>query len=564
MRSEAEVTQRSDAEDCQNTKAEDSQPTNADNAGNADNTQRYDRQLRLWQKDGQAALERARVVVLGSTALASESLKNLVLPGIGEFVVVDDAVATPADARSNFFVYPPDVGQPRAQCVVRNLAEMNPDVRGRAEAIAPAALLDDDDKCQLLAAAALVVCCAQPEHVVRRVARWCWDADVPVIAATAAGFQAEIRTAVREHTVIESHAAARADLRVTTPFAALRAYADAIDLAALDSTDLAHVPLVVLLIKAWDKWAAEGNPTQGLSFPQLRKLAELVRSMAPAPDEENFEEAAAAVNVSCASYRIPDEVAAILDDPAAAAPGTDASNFWLLVGALRRYVASQYAEGMLPLSGTIPDMKADTSSYVKLQRIYKDKAEQDKAEFATHLRAVLQDASLPAGHVSEAEVDSFCKNASRLRLLRTLPIHHDVEKTRPGNLDALASEGAAAHYALFRAADLFRSRHGRYPGAPAPGDDAADLDTLVEQDTQLLATLARELMSQNWGMEDPEVPDALAAEFARSGHLELHNVSAVVGGIVAQESIKLITHQYVPHNSTCILDMASSTFTFTA
>ncbi|KAJ2846666.1 hypothetical protein GGI22_006185, partial [Coemansia erecta] len=56
-----------------------------------DKTQLYDRQLRLWKKTGQAALESSSVCVLGSSALASESLKNLVLPGIGEMIVIDDA-----------------------------------------------------------------------------------------------------------------------------------------------------------------------------------------------------------------------------------------------------------------------------------------------------------------------------------------------------------------------------------------------------------------------------------------------------------------------------------------
>lgn len=45
---------------------------------------KYDRQLRLWGANGQRRLMNAHVCVLGSGATASETLKNLVLPGIGQ------------------------------------------------------------------------------------------------------------------------------------------------------------------------------------------------------------------------------------------------------------------------------------------------------------------------------------------------------------------------------------------------------------------------------------------------------------------------------------------------
>ncbi|KAJ2302579.1 hypothetical protein IWW52_006964, partial [Coemansia sp. RSA 2704] len=117
---------------------------------------------------------------------------------------------------------------------------------------------------------------------------------------------------------VESHAGAKSDLRVMAPFAELRAYADSIDLEALDSTDLAHVPFVVLLIKAVDKWVAEtGLAKTGLEYKHRKEIAKLVSRMAPAPGEENFDEAAAAVNANCSDYEVPSEVSQILADPAA-------------------------------------------------------------------------------------------------------------------------------------------------------------------------------------------------------------------------------------------------------
>jgi hypothetical protein len=53
-------------------------------AGPTAKEQRYDRQLRLWGAQGQAALENAHVLLInsGTGAVGIETLKNLVLPGM--------------------------------------------------------------------------------------------------------------------------------------------------------------------------------------------------------------------------------------------------------------------------------------------------------------------------------------------------------------------------------------------------------------------------------------------------------------------------------------------------
>lgn len=63
-----------------------------------------------------------------------------------------------------------------------------------------------------------------------------------------------------------------------------------------------------------------------------------------------------------------------------------------------------------------------------------------------------------------------------------------------------------------------------------------------------------------------EVPEAAqservikcAKEVARANGGELHNISALTGGMVAQEMIKVITKQYIPIDNTCIFDGISS------
>jgi amyloid beta precursor protein binding protein 1 len=50
----------------------------------------------------------------------------------------------------------------------------------------------------------------------------------------------------------------------------------------------------------------------------------------------------------------------------------------------------------------------------------------------------------------------------------------------------------------------------------------------------------------------------VAEEVARANGGELHNISAMTGGMVSQEVIKIITKQYIPIDNTCILDGIAS------
>ena len=77
-------------------------------------------------------------VLFGAEPTGSETLKNLVLPGLGLVAVVDGGDVTASDLASNFFVEPAALGRKRADVDVQLLCEMNPD--GPRAAVGPAAL----------------------------------------------------------------------------------------------------------------------------------------------------------------------------------------------------------------------------------------------------------------------------------------------------------------------------------------------------------------------------------------------------------------------------------------
>lgn len=68
--------------------------------------------------------------------------------------------------------------------------------------------------------------------------------------------------------------------------------------------------------------------------------------------------------------------------------------------------------GSLPLSGGLPDMKAQSSVYIELQKIYKAKARRDASEVLQLVRQT------PGGDaIDPVEVDLFCKNAAFVKLI---------------------------------------------------------------------------------------------------------------------------------------------------
>lgn len=94
---------------------------------------KYDRQIRLWGQKGQKRLGEARVALLGASGVGIEALKNLVLPGVGHIEVWAEGNVTQEDLATCFFYASEDVGRPKAEAVIQNLLEMNPeDVKGQA------------------------------------------------------------------------------------------------------------------------------------------------------------------------------------------------------------------------------------------------------------------------------------------------------------------------------------------------------------------------------------------------------------------------------------------------
>lgn len=77
-------------------------------------------------------INNSRIICLGSDALASEALKNIILSGIGYVTILDDKIISEKDLKENFFVNRKDLElkRLRGESVLENLLELNDDCKG--------------------------------------------------------------------------------------------------------------------------------------------------------------------------------------------------------------------------------------------------------------------------------------------------------------------------------------------------------------------------------------------------------------------------------------------------
>jgi len=93
----------------------------------------YDRQIRLWGLDAQKRLRAAKVCVIGVGGLGCEVSKNLVLSGVQELKLVDDAIVNEEDATCQFLAPRDQVGTNRAEASLQRLQQLNPMVNVTAD-----------------------------------------------------------------------------------------------------------------------------------------------------------------------------------------------------------------------------------------------------------------------------------------------------------------------------------------------------------------------------------------------------------------------------------------------
>ncbi|KAJ2898235.1 hypothetical protein MKZ38_004061 [Zalerion maritima] len=516
--------------------------------GPSEKEMKYDRQLRLWAKTGQAALESANILLLnsGCGAVGVETLKNLILPGIGRFTIFDDRTVKESDLGVNFFLDEPCLDKSRAQCCAELLQELNPDVNGDWFPKSANERLDHVLNTSPVFTMILFTFPAKREHVAL-VENYGRLHRTPIVSIHSAGFYSYFRIDLQgTFPIVDTHpdTTATTDLRILDPWPELENFAMDLthDMDNLDNHKHGHIPYVAILLHFLEKWReshGSQNPGSYKEKVEFRKMVESgMRRDNSEGGEENFEEAAGAVLKSLGSKPLPSSLREVFEyqplDPVSHLSSLDESllkqelqsearsRFWLIAAAIKAFYEKHQR---LPVPGSVPDMKAQSDVYVRLQRIYKDQAQRDANEVMDIARCTMP--GMGEG-IDMEEVEMFCKNAAFAKLINSADKDPNLLQKVVESELSMNSEGTLIPIYLALSATCH------------------DAELSAEQ---ILASIKSIL---------PKVPAEqladVAGEVARAAGGELHNISSLVGGMVAQEMIKIITKQYIPIDNTCIFD----------
>jgi amyloid beta precursor protein binding protein 1 len=157
--------------------------------------------FRLWAASGQNALESSRILVISGSATSTSILKNLVLPGIGHFTILDPNKVTPEDAGNNFFLEgPSSIGKSRAEEAVKLLGELNESVEGKADVRSLEEVLANDK--EWLSEFTIVIAHNLEAEPLEQLAALLWEDQSypPLVVVRSAGFLAEFYIQYHEHT----------------------------------------------------------------------------------------------------------------------------------------------------------------------------------------------------------------------------------------------------------------------------------------------------------------------------------------------------------------------------
>lgn len=275
------------------------------------------------------------------------------------------------------------------------------------------------------------------------------------------------------------------DLRLVKPFPALIKFAkeSAKDLEHMNAEDHGHVPYLVLLVHYLEEWRKTHDGKYPTAYREKQEFREVVRSGMRTKNseggEENFEEAIANVLKNLNEPIATSAVREVFNAPECQAQlSKDSASFWIIARAIGDFYARN---GVLPLPGAIPDMKAQSSEYVALQKVYKSKAKEDVQTILSWVRALEKDLNRKPP-IPESEIEAFCKNAGFIKLIRG----RSFQIYTPGlqgefwgerakfAANALTDETSLVLlYIAFMAYDKFYVVHGHAPGSESTDDGTA-------------------------------------------------------------------------------------------
>lgn len=506
-----------------------------------DKETKYDRQLRLWATTGQSNLEKSHICLINATSTGSEILKNLILPGIGNFTIIDDRKVTNENVSSNFFLKKQDLHKDLASAVQKNLNELNTDVYGFSIIRSLSNILSNEPDSFWDQFNVVIVSdhTANLENLINLL----WAKQIPLFIVNTIGFYGSFNIISSETTVIETHDPSKLyDLRIDKPWPELQAFADSFDLNLLSDQEHSHVPYIVIFIKALDSWRSTHGGQTPLTYSDKKQFRAYVQSLSRNFQlETNFIDADAAHLRPHQKTEIPDSIKQLIKVCEERQLTQKTSIFWIFIAALKNFLIQN--DNVLPLPGTLPDMASDTDNYVRLQKIYHDRAVRDQKLFTEQVYKILESIGKSKSEASPEVIAAFCKNA---RLLFATVGSKDLINSKlverfnlEGMLD-LEEKHQLGIYLGILTFNWFIDQYNKKPSI---------------DDYQHFLKLYHERISP---VEIDQNTENIFKEILSHNSTNYHNLSSLMGGIVSQEVLKSTTAQYIPLDNLFVFDGVQS------
>lgn len=284
---------------------------------------KYDRQLRLWAANGQKALEDAKVLLLnsGPGVVGVEILKNLILPGVGSFTIVDQATVIESDLGVNFFLTEESLGQSRAEESSKLLKELNPEVVVHAvQEVRPPStrikIVESTEYFQSIEvyvsrqdvlnqySLILLIGPISPASILTQVSGFASRQSIPLLYVHSVGFYSHFSVQLpSQFPVVDTHPDpdSTQDLRLLRPWPELLKFmrTKTRNLQNLDDHDHGHVPYLLLLLYYLEEWHTSHSGQPPANYSEKKNFKDMVHASARRDNteggEENYDEAVASV-----------------------------------------------------------------------------------------------------------------------------------------------------------------------------------------------------------------------------------------------------------------------------
>ncbi|SCV99993.1 LAFE_0B07052g1_1 [Lachancea fermentati] len=450
---------------------------------------KYDRQLRLWDRRGQELLTEARICIVGQSSLGQEVLKNLLLPGASNFTVITEKM----QSDQSFF----EGG---------SLMRLNP--RASIETVCwDTNQMANKHFWEKFDLVVIVTTYFKILEVLSKV-----KLPRSLICCTHE-FSGYVRfISPHPHFVIESHPQhTTPDLRIMNPWTELKYYLESFDFT-LEEDDFSDVPYIVIIYQALLSVKKRGDPVSRDAIKEeIRGMRALVHE---GTTGANLYEAERFAHLATAqSEKVPDNLVRCFELLDQAPENGFDQTVQILLKSLKIYLGSDYSDKQLPLSGSIPDMISSTENYNNLKDLYQKKAKEDVKYFSSIV-------AKSRVHIPDTVINTFCKNTKNLRVV--LPSRSLC--FRPQATQILSQQ------------------------QDAPTD---------------LVKLLTDLINKQFKISDADSKNKMDTEKQSNSEMKseskkFYPVISLIAGIAAQESIKILTHQFVPIENTFVYNGISN------